>query len=93
MKKKKGTSHSSQISRLNRIEGQVRGLSKMVEEGRYCIDIVTQMKAIRSALNAVEANIINEHLNHCLTKAMSSKNKSETSEMLNEIKMLLKKSR
>ena len=93
MKAKKGTCHSSQISRLNRIGGQVRGLSKMVEEGRYCIDIVTQIKAIRSALTAVEANVIEEHLNYCLVRAIDSKKKSETSEMLEEIKSLLKKTR
>ena len=93
VKNKKGTTHSSQMSRINRIEGQVRGLAKMIEDGRYCMDIVTQIKAIRSALTAVEANVIEEHLNHCLNRAMTTKNRAETKELLGEIKGLLKKSR
>lgn len=90
MKDKKGTSHSTQLHRLNRIEGQVRGIARMIEEQRYCVDILTQIKAIRSALSSVEGKIIEEHLNHCVYKAIESKNRRETDEMITEIKDLLK---
>ena len=54
------------INRLSRIEGQVRGLSKMIEEDRYCIDVLTQIRAIKAALGRVEANLLKDHLNHCI---------------------------
>ena len=88
---KKGTSHTQQKHRLKRIEGQIRGISKMVEEQRYCIDILTQIKAVKSAMSGLEQNIIEQHLDHCVHKAVNSKNKSESNEMLKEIKDLLKK--
>ncbi len=90
MKKKKGTSHHTQLHRLNRIEGQIRGLSKMVEDQRYCVDILTQIKAVKSALSSVEQNIIQEHLSRCVHQAITSKNKKESQKMLQEIKVLLK---
>ena len=86
-----GAKHNSQLKRLNRIEGQIRGLSKMVEDQRYCVDILTQIKAVKSALSAVEQNIVEEHLNHCLHEAVTSKNANESKKMLQEIKELLKK--
>lgn len=60
------------IDRLNRIEGQVRGISRMVGEGRYCIDVLTQIRAARAALAKVETTMLNEHLNHCVERAISS---------------------
>jgi|TARA_B100000749_G_scaffold280077_2_gene274669 DNA-binding FrmR family transcriptional regulator len=92
MAKKKGAPHRSQMHRINRIEGQVRGIKKMVEEERYCLDILTQIKAVKSALNSVEANIVEDHLNHCVSNAVASKSEKETNEMMNEIKSLLKSS-
>ena len=56
--------------RLNRIEGQVRGLAKMVDEDRYCIDIVTQISAVRSALRRVEEEILKDHVAHCVEHAI-----------------------
>ena len=58
--------------RLSRIEGQVRGLSKMVDEDRYCIDIVTQISAVRAALRRVEDEILREHVAHCVEHAIDS---------------------
>jgi DNA-binding FrmR family transcriptional regulator len=58
--------------RLNRIEGQVRGLSKMVEEGRYCIDVITQVAAIRAALRKVEELVLQDHVGHCIEHAIAS---------------------
>ena len=60
------------IRRLDRIEGQVRGLSRMIEEGRYCIDIVTQVSAVRAALRRVEQEVLRDHIGECVRKAMQS---------------------
>ena len=88
-KTKTGTSHEPQIKQLKRIEGQVRGLTKMIEEKRYCIDILTQIKAVRSSLASVENKILNEHLNHCVYRAIDSKNKKDGAIVLEEIRELL----
>jgi DNA-binding FrmR family transcriptional regulator len=61
---------SACIQRLNRIEGQVRGLARMVEEGRYCIDIITQLSAAQAALRRVEQ--VRDHIGHCVREAMQS---------------------
>ena len=82
---KKGTGHTDQLKRLNRIEGQVRGISKMIEDERYCIDILTQMKAIKSAMASVESKIIEQHLSHCVKAAIAGKNRSESDKMIEEI--------
>ncbi|MDA9502361.1 metal-sensitive transcriptional regulator [Bradyrhizobium sp. CCBAU 11357] len=63
--------------RLNRIEGQVRGLSKMVEEDRYCIDIVTQIAAVRAALRRVEEEVLKDHVAHCVEHAIASGDKAD----------------
>lgn len=60
------------IARLNRIEGQVRGIRKMVEDGRYCIDVLTQINAARAALAKVESEMLKAHLNHCIEGAIAS---------------------
>ena len=61
---------NSCIHRLDRIEGQVRGLSRMIQEGRYCIDIVTQVSAVRAALRRVEHEVVRDHIGHCVREAM-----------------------
>ncbi|UWU92718.1 MULTISPECIES: metal-sensitive transcriptional regulator [unclassified Bradyrhizobium] len=63
--------------RLGRIEGQVRGLSKMVEEDRYCIDIVTQIAAVRAALRRVEEEVLKDHVAHCVEHAIASGDKAD----------------
>jgi DNA-binding FrmR family transcriptional regulator len=67
----------SALKRLRRIEGQVRGLMRMVDEDRYCIDIVTQISAARAALRKVEEEILQDHVAHCVEHAISSGNKAE----------------
>jgi CsoR family transcriptional regulator, copper-sensing transcriptional repressor len=67
----------SVLKRLLRIEGQVRGLARMVEEDRYCIDLVTQMSAVRAALRRVEEEILRDHVAHCVEDAIASGNKTE----------------
>jgi DNA-binding FrmR family transcriptional regulator len=68
---------SSVVKRLSRIEGQVRGLTKMVEEDRYCIDVVTQLSAVRAALRRAEEQILADHAAHCVEHAIASGNKAE----------------
>ena len=63
---------SSCLKRLSRIEGQVRGIARMVEEDRYCIDVVTQVSAVRAALAKVEDEIIKDHVGHCVEHAILS---------------------
>jgi DNA-binding FrmR family transcriptional regulator len=58
--------------RLRRIEGQVRGIAKMIDEDKYCIDILTQVSAVNSALQSVALGLLEEHLNHCVTNAVSA---------------------
>jgi CsoR family transcriptional regulator, copper-sensing transcriptional repressor len=71
--------------RLSRIEGQVRGLSKMVDEDRYCIDIVTQITAVRAALRRVEEEILRDHVAHCVEHAIASGNKTDQREKIAEL--------
>ncbi len=68
---------TSVMKRLKRIEGQVRGLARMVEDDRYCIDIVTQLSAVRAALRRVEEEILADHVAHCVEHAIASGNKAE----------------
>jgi DNA-binding FrmR family transcriptional regulator len=65
------------LKRLSRIEGQVRGLGRMVEEDRYCIDIVTQISAVRAALRRAEEEILRDHVAHCVEHAIESGDKDE----------------
>jgi len=58
--------------RLRRIEGQVRGIERMIDENKYCIDVLTQISAVNSALQAVALALLDEHLNHCLTNAVAA---------------------
>jgi len=71
--------------RLNRIEGQVRGLAKMVDEDRYCIDIVTQISAVRSALRRVEEEILRDHVAHCVEHAIRSGDKTDQRRKIAEL--------
>ncbi len=68
---------TSCLKRLNRIEGQVRGLARMVESDRYCIDVITQLSAVRAALRGVEEEILKDHVAHCVEHAIASGNKAE----------------
>lgn len=63
---------SKLVNRLSRIEGQVRGVARMVEEDRYCIDVLTQIQAVRAALARVESEMLKTHLDHCIEGAIVS---------------------
>ena len=73
------------LKRLSRIGGQVGGLSRMVEEDRYCIDVVTQISAVRAALRRAEEEILRDHVSHCVEHAIASGNKAEQRRKISEI--------
>ena len=81
------------IGRLNRIEGQVRGISRMVADGRYCIDILTQVQAVRAALTKVETAILQDHLGKCIEGAITSGDAVDQRAKINELVQLLERSR
>ena len=77
--------HRDCLNRLARIEGQVRGIARMIETERYCIDILNQLQAVKAALGGVEAEILKEHADHCVAEAMASGDRSEQRTKLNEL--------
>lgn len=79
-------------NRINRIEGQVRGVAKMIEDDRYCIDILTQIRATRSALSGLEKELLKQHLDHCIVGAMIGGDESEQRKKAAELIDLLGKS-
>ena len=79
--------HSNNLTALRRIEGQVRGVHQMIEEKRYCMDIVNQIKAIKSSLNRVETKVLEKHLRSCVTQAL---NKKEMEEKISELVKIFK---
>ena len=76
-------------NRLRRIEGQIRGLQKMVEGDRYCADIITQVASVQEALRGVARNLMKNHLRHCAAKALQSGKKAETEAMYDELLELI----
>src|SRR5688572_12818861 len=80
------------LKRLSRIEGQVRGLSRMVEEERYCIDIVTQLSAVRAALRRVEQEVLRDHVGHCVKHAMRSSDVVDQERKIEELMDVLARS-
>jgi DNA-binding FrmR family transcriptional regulator len=73
------------LKRLKRIEGQIRGLAGMVEDERYCIDVVTQISAARAALRRVEEEILRDHVAHCVEHAILSENKVDQRRKIQEL--------
>jgi DNA-binding FrmR family transcriptional regulator len=80
-----GKAKTSVLNRLQRIEGQARGLARMVEEDRYCIDIVTQISAVRAALRRVEEEILRDHVAHCVEGAIASGDKGDQRRKIAEL--------
>ena len=80
--------HTDNSTSLRRIEGQVRGVQQMIDGKRYCMDIVNQIKAIKSALSRVESKILEKHLRSCVTKVL---NKKEMEEKITELVKVLRK--
>ncbi len=79
------TTKTSCRKRLNRIEGQVRGIARMVDEDRYCIDVITQLIAVKAALRRVEEEILQDHISHCVHGAIASGDKKEQQTKIAEL--------
>lgn len=82
--------HQAEISRLNRISGQIEGIKKMIEEERYCVEILMQIKAARSAIKTVELNVLERHMTMCLNKACLSNDSNEVATKIAELSKLIK---
>ena len=80
------------INGLNRIEGQVRGIVRMVEDDRYCVDALTQLQAVRAALNRVESEVLKDHLDHCVMGAMTGDDLADRKAKASELIELLGRS-
>lgn len=91
MKKKIGTitkkhpSHSKELIKLKRASGQIDGIMGMIEENRYCPDILIQIRAAKSALQSVEHSILKTHLEHCVHDVLQSKDKEKTETKIHEL--------
>lgn len=77
--------HNEQLAYLKKVEGQVRGVQGMIEEGRYCIDILTQLHSIVGAILRVEENILRKHLEGCVVSALKGKSGAEKEKKIAEI--------
>jgi DNA-binding FrmR family transcriptional regulator len=73
------------VKRLHRIEGQVRGIERMIEDERYCIDILTQISAVTTALESLAFKILDDHVNHCVTGALAAGDPSVAEEKSREL--------
>jgi len=78
------------LHRLSRIEGQVRGIRRMVEEGRYCVEILTQIEAVTAALSRVQERILEDHINHCVGDALKDSDVRARREKVDEVVSLLR---
>ena len=78
------------LKRLRRVEGQVRGVERMVEEDRYCIDVVTQVTAIQAALDKVALELLTDHAAHCVIGAEKAQQPERTDELMGAVKRLLR---
>ena len=87
------TFHREDIPRLRRVEGQIRGIQKMIEDERYCIDILTQLSSVQGAIKSVEENILERHLKGCVQHSFSKGNKADKAEKIAEVIDVLKKFR
>ena len=85
------TTHEENKTRLARIEGQVRAVGRMIDDGEYCIDIITQIQAARSALQSVSKIILEKHLKHCVAEALDENNSATIDEKLEEIMTVIKR--
>ena len=87
----KHPSHKAEIQRLNRIAGQVEGVKKMIEDQRYCPDILIQLRAIRSAVKGMEAEVLRRHLTSCVTTALRDGDDSSRARSIDEVTQIFSK--
>ncbi len=91
--KKQITTHEEQIEFLKKIEGQIRGIQRMIEEKRYCVDIITQIRSIMGALHRVEDEIFKRHVEGCVVGALRGKSEVEKQKKINEVVEIISKFR
>ena len=89
----KNPDHQDNIVALKRIEGQIRGLQRMIEDRQYCIDILNQILAVKGALAKVEEKILQKHFQHCVTIAVKGSSEKEKQQKLDEILALINRTR
>ena len=90
---KQSTTHEEQLQFLRKIEGQIGGIQKMIQEKRYCVDILTQIRSIIGALYRVENEIFRKHLDGCVVQALKGKSEVEKQKKINEVIELIQKFR
>jgi DNA-binding FrmR family transcriptional regulator len=83
--------HKGQLSRLAKIDGQIRGITRMIEERRYCIDIVVQIKAVQAALKQVQMGVLEKHIHHCVSASARTDDPTELGEKIEEIVQVIGK--
>jgi len=87
------TTHQEQLQFLRKVEGQIRGIQRMIEEKRYCVDIITQIHSIIGALKRIENEIFKKHINGCVLSALKEGTESERQKKIDEVMKLLAKFR
>lgn len=85
------TTHRESLNRLSRISGQINGIQRMIEEEKYCIDIITQLQAARAALRSLELNILEKHMHHCVSNAFESGSPKDTDQKMEELLRVMKR--
>ena len=78
------------VNRLHRIEGQVRGIERMIEDDRYCIDVLTQVSAVRKAVDAVALELVDDHVRHCIADSSGDERAARTDELMAAVGRLVK---
>ena len=86
---RKGADHSANLDYLKKIEGQIRGVQKMIEERRYCVDVLTQLHSVVGAILSVEDRILKRHVEHWVASAFRSRSKHDTEAKVDEVLKLL----
>ena len=79
------------LTRLRRIEGQVRGIERMVEDDRYCIDVLTQISAVQAALDKVALGLLDDHAHHCVVGGPNAKKEERTDELMSAVGRLMRR--
>lgn len=87
------TTHQEQLQFLKKIEGQIRGIQKMIEEKRYCVDIITQIHSVIGALYRVENEVFKKHIDGCVVHALKGKSETEKQKKINEVVELISRFR
>ena len=89
----RGTSQHDELTRLRRIEGQIRGIQRMIQEDRYCVDLLTQLRSAQRALQRVNDSILERHLRHCVVDAATSGDENVRDARITEVMNVLERGR